>query len=139
MGIKNVARKEVVTASPDTPVKDIAKLMRDKNVGSVVVVENNRPVGIVTDRDITIRVLGNDQPAEIPVKNIMTENPVTLREDEGIFEALERVKDVGVRRFPVVDNEGNLTGIVTVDDFVYLLGKEMSDIATIIEKETPNL
>jgi len=113
--------------------------MRDKNVGSVVIVENNRPVGIVTDRDIAIRVLGNDQPAEIPVKNIMTENPVTLKEDEGIFEALERVKDVGVRRFPVVDNDGNLTGIVTIDDFVYLLGKEMSDIATIIEKEAPNL
>ncbi|ACO04251.1 MAG TPA: CBS domain-containing protein [Persephonella sp.] len=139
MGIKNVARKEVITASPDTPVKDVAKLMRDKNVGSVVIVENNRPVGIVTDRDIAIRVLGNDQPAEIPVKNIMTENPVTLKEDEGIFEALERVKDVGVRRFPVVDNDGNLTGIVTIDDFVYLLGKEMSDIATIIEKEAPNL
>lgn len=68
MGIKNVARKEVITASPDTPVKDVAKLMRDKNVGSVVIVENNRPVGIVTDRDIAIRVLGNDQPAEIPVK-----------------------------------------------------------------------
>ncbi len=139
MGIKNVSRKNVVTASPDTPVKEIAKLMRDRNVGSVIIVEENRPVGIVTDRDITIRVLGNDQPAEIPVKNIMTENPVTLKEDEGIFEALERIKDFGVRRFPVVDNKGNLTGIVTVDDFVYLLGKEMSDIASIIEKEAPNL
>ncbi|WP_456402172.1 CBS domain-containing protein [Persephonella sp.] len=139
MGIKNIARKEVVTVAPDTSVREVAGIMKDKNVGSVVITENNVPIGIVTDRDIVIRVLANDQPPEIPVRNIMTESPLTINCNEGIFEVLERVKEIGVRRFPVVDDEGKLTGIVTLDDLIYLLGKEMGDIASIIEKGSPNL
>lgn len=64
---------------------------------------------------------------------------VTLRDNIGLFEAIQRVKGKGIRRFPIVDAKGSLQGIMTLDDILYLLGKEMSDVASIIEKEGPRL
>ena len=124
-----------------TTIKEIAQIMHDKNVGSVVVVDKERkPIGIVTDRDIVIRVINEDlNPAQIYVDDVISSNILTLREDMGLIEALEYMKGKGVRRFPVVDSEGKLVGIITVDDIVRLLGKELADIANIIERVEPNV
>jgi len=69
----------------------------------------------------------------------MTKNPVVLKGNMGLFEALESVKRKGMRRFPVVNSKGKLVGIITLDDMIYLLGREMADVADIIEKEAPKL
>lgn len=82
--------------------------------------QDERPVGIVTDRDLVLRVISADKdPAKTVVEEVMTPNPLTLDEELGLFEALEIMKSEGVRRFPVVDVDGKLAGIFTVDDVLF--------------------
>jgi len=140
MALANLCRKTVVSVPPETPVVEAAKLMEQKNVGSVVVVKGEKPVGLLTDRDVALRVMAKGKnPEAIKVQEVMTKNPVVLKGDMGLFEALESVKRKGMRRFPVVNSKGKLVGIITLDDMIYLLGREMADVADIIEKEAPKL
>ena len=140
MSLGNMCRKEIVCVNLGTNVKEAAKFMEEKNVGSIVVVGGGKPVGIVTDRDILLRVMNRGlDPEKTSVDEVMTRDIVALREDMGLFEALEQVKGEGIRRFPIVDAKGQLKGIMTLDDILYLLGKEMSDVSSIIEKENPRL
>lgn len=134
MGLMEFARADVITLTPTASVADAASLMADMNVGSVVVTEGLKPVGILTDRDIVVRVVRRQlDPAETPVFRVMTPEPLVLEEQMSLFEALEEVKHKGVRRYPVVDYEGNLVGIFTLDDVLQLLGLEMSAVARVIE------
>lgn len=140
MALANLCRKTVVSVPPETPVVEAARLMEQKNVGSVVVVKGGKPVGLLTDRDMALRVMAKGKnPGATKVQEIMTKNPVVLKGNMGLFEALESVKRKGMRRFPVVNSKGKLVGIITLDDMIYLLGREMADIADIIEKEAPKL
>ncbi len=134
MGLLEFARADVITLPPSAMVADAAALMTDMQVGSVVIAEELRPVGILTDRDIVTRVVkpGLD-PAATPVFRVMTAQPLVLEEQMSLFEALEEVKHKGVRRYPIVDYEGNLVGIFTLDDVLQLLGLEMSAIARLVE------
>ncbi len=135
MGLMEFAQAEVITLPPTARVSDAAALMADMNVGSVVVAEGMKPVGILTDRDIVVRVVraGLD-PDETPVFRVMTPEPLVLEEQMSLFEALEEVKHKGVRRYPIVDYEGNLVGIFTLDDVLQLLGLEMAAVARVVER-----
>jgi len=146
MSLRNMCRKDVVSVKPGTMVNEVARLMEEKNIGSVVIQSAARrgekeEFGIVTDRDIALRVVGkNLDPAKTPIDDVMTHNFVlVLREDIGLFEALEQVRKSAVRRFPVIGIDGKLKGIITLDDIITLLGKEMADVASIIENEGPLL
>lgn len=141
MGVGNLCRKDVVTVKSGTTVKEVANLMEKKNIGSVVVNGQEEKFGIVTDRDLTLRVLGKSlDPDTTPIDEVMTWQLVlVLREDMGLFEALEQVKKSAVRRFPVVNAEGNLVGIITLDDIITVLGKELANVAKVIENEGPLL
>ncbi|HXG31545.1 MAG TPA: CBS domain-containing protein [Thermodesulfobacteriota bacterium] len=140
MGLGNMCRREIVCVDTGTSIKEVVKLMDQKNVGSVIVIGSQKPVGIVTDRDILLRAVNKGMDLEkTPIDKVMTKRLVTLREDMGLFEALERVKGKGMRRFPIVDDKGSLKGIMTLDDILYLLGREMVDVSSIIEKEGPRL
>ncbi len=146
MSLRNLCRKNVVSETPGTMVNEVAKLMEEKNIGSVVVQNiivsgEKEKFGIVTDRDIALRVVGkNLDPAKTQIDDVMTQNFVlVLNENLGLFEALEQVRNCAVRRFPVVDVDGNLKGIITLDDIIILLGKEIADVASIIENEGPLL
>jgi CBS domain-containing protein len=140
MGLGNMCRREIVCVDTGTSIKEVVKLMDQKNVGSVIVIGSQKPVGIVTDRDILLRAVNKGMDLEkTPIDKVMTKRLVTLREDMGLFEALERVKGKGMRRFPIVDDKGSLKGIMTLDDILYLLGREMADVSSIIEKEGPRL
>ncbi|MGB7292038.1 MAG: CBS domain-containing protein [Thermodesulfobacteriota bacterium] len=141
MSLGNLCRKDVVTVKSGTTIKEVAKLMEEKNIGSVVIDGEGEKFGIVTDRDILLRVLSkNLDPNTAPIDDVMTWKVVLiLREDMGLFEALEQVKKSAVRRFPVVNAEGNLVGIITLDDIITLLSKELADVARIIENEGPLL
>ncbi|MFW5950340.1 MAG: CBS domain-containing protein [archaeon] len=137
MTVANMMREEVVTTSPETAVNEVATAMRDENVGSVVVVENDVPVGLVTDRDIAVRIAADQlDPAAMPVENMMTEDPVTVAVDTGVFELCNRMCEEGVRRMPVVD-DGELAGIITLDDLTVLLTGELGNLAGVIEAESP--
>ncbi|RXE56993.1 signal transduction protein [Methanoculleus taiwanensis] len=141
MGLMHCCREEVVAVSPDTPAVEIARIMDDKNVGSVMVVTSeDRPAGIVTDRDLVVRILAKGARSEdVTAEEIMTKDLVTFRDDMGIYEAIEKVAREGVRRMPIVDDSGRLIGIITQDDMIRMLSDEMGKLAHTIEKQSPPL
>lgn len=139
MPIGEICNREVVIAEPGMAVPEAARLMRQYHVGTLVVVEElagrRRPLGIVTDRDIAIEVVAAGvSPDGLSVGDIMGGELITVRETEGLFEALRYMRDRGVRRMPVVDNDGWLIGIVSLDDLLELLAEELSEMAGLISR-----
>jgi len=139
MSLGHICRKDVVTVGPGTTVNEVTRIMEENNIGSVIVTGKDGSFGIVTDRDIALRVVNRClDPVRTPVEEIMTKDLVlTLREDMGLLEALEQIRKSAVRRFPVVDMDGKLKGIITLDDIIRLLGREIADVADVIENEGP--
>lgn len=140
MAVGEICNREVVIAKKTLPVVDAAQLMRQHHVGDLVVVEekNGRrhPVGIVTDRDIVVEVVAAGvNPDALKVGDIMGPEVATVRESEGLFEALRYMRDKGVRRMPVVDRDGGLVGILTLDDLLSLLAEEMTELAKLVSHE----
>ncbi len=134
------AQTNVVSVKPDATVQFVAELMKEKNIGCVVVTENHKPVGIVTDRDIALRGVSLcGDPEEALIESVMSTDILTIRKDAGIFDAIQEMKSAGVRRMPIVDSAGRLVGLLTVDDLIRLLAREMADIARIIGKESPTI
>ena len=139
MPIREICNREVVFSYPNHTVREAALLMREYHVGDLVVVEENgkrKPVGIVTDRDIAISIvaLGLD-PDVITVGDIMGPELVTMRENQGVFETIQQMRFKGVRRLPIVGEEGALVGIVAVDDLVALFADELSELSKAIVRE----
>ena len=127
MSLERFTRRELVTIGPDRPAEEAARLMRGKHVGAVVVVEEGQPIGIVTDRDLTVRLLADYAP-NTPVRAVMTRDLVVARIDDAIDFAFYTMRQHGVRRLPIVNDEGALVGLVAVDDLLVLLGGEVSSI-----------
>jgi CBS domain-containing protein len=139
MSLSNLCRKNVVTVEPGTTISEVTRIMEDNNIGCVIVTGKDDRFGIVTDRDIALRVVNRAlDPVRTPVEEVMTKDIVlTLREDIGLLEALDQIRKSAVRRFPVVDVDSNVVGIITLDDIVRLLSREMADVADVIENEGP--
>jgi CBS domain-containing protein len=140
MRIGEICIRDVVCADRNTPVQEAAQLMRSHHVGNVVVVDNRAggriPVGIVTDRDIAVGVVapGFDAP-QLTVEDIMGPELVTASEAQGAFETAEQMARSGVRRLPVVDQQGLLVGIITVDDLLEFLTMHLSELSKAIARE----
>jgi CBS domain-containing protein len=128
--------REVTSLPESASVLDAAKFMTDMNVGSVVVVDGSRPLGILTDRDIMIKtmVTGKD-PRDVMVKDIMVSPVVTVSEDKDLLDVTNLMSESKVRRFPVVDSEGRIIGVIALDDILVFLGTEMQNIATALRSE----
>lgn len=138
MTIYTVCQTNVVSVSPHTTITCVAGLMKEKNIGCVIITEDHKPVGIVTDRDLTLRVnLTGEEKETTPVSTIMTTGVRTIRKDTGIFDAVQTMKSSKVRRLPVVDMGGRLVGLITVDDIIRLLARELGEIARVIGNESP--
>jgi len=140
MAVGEICNREVVITEKSASVVDAARLMRTHHVGDLVVVEEkggrNQPVGIVTDRDIVVEVVAAGvNPDALKVGDIMGSEVATVRESEGLFEALRYMRDKGVRRMPVVDRDGGLVGILTLDDLLSLLAEEMTELAKLVSHE----
>ncbi|WP_247008098.1 CBS domain-containing protein [Halorientalis litorea] len=124
MPIDDLARSDVVTASPETPVTDLAVTMAEENVGSVVITNGDTPVGIVTDRDLTVRTLADGaDPTAQTASDVMSSDLCTAERDAGFYAATSSMAEHGVRRLPVCENE-TLVGIITSDDLMELLADE---------------
>jgi CBS domain-containing protein len=173
MPIKNIARKqdELVKAQVDTPVRTLAELMRDQKVGCVLVCREqatpdemvmtdrgprpadpvgsasnstNHLAGIVTDRDLTVSVLAEGAEANgLTAKDVMTPDPVTASPDDNIFSLCSTMREHSIRRVPIVD-DGEPTGIISLDDIIYLLEGEIDNlesitdaVSAVIENESP--
>lgn len=124
------------TVEPGTDAMTAARLMERHNVGSLIVVEGKRPVGMVTDRDLALGVLeGELDPSERPVSEFMNDEIVTLGLDTSTSTAAELLRRHGIRRLPVVNAEGDLIGIVTADDLVQYMARELADLSFAIRRE----
>lgn len=111
-----------VVADLDDLVVHVARRMRDHHVGCVVVTRDARPIGIVTDRDLALRVIAAElDPKVTRVSDVVTYEAATLPCEAGIETAVRMMSQRGVRRLPIVGDDGQVTGIVTADDLTILL------------------
>jgi CBS domain-containing protein len=140
MTVHECCNTDVVSASPDAKVMEVVRMMDEKNVGCVIIVERQAPVGIITDRDIVLRVLKEERdPKTLAVREVMTKNLTVIEGNKGLFEAMRNFEGKNFRRMPVVDERGRLTGIITTDDMMQLLAREFSFVTTVIKVQTPNI
>jgi CBS domain-containing protein len=120
--IREVMTESVVTASPQATVREVAELMRDRNVGSVVLADlHERPVGFITDRDLAISVLADARDLQATATDFASAPVVTATPSMDVEEAAELMVRHGIRRLPVLDGE-RLAGIVTLDDLAVRTG-----------------
>lgn len=114
MNIRDVMTSNPRTVSPADTIQNAARIMRDEDTGAVPVVDNGRPVGIVTDRDIVVRAVAEGE-LNRPIRDIVSSAVVTARPDMSTKEAAQLMSDHQVRRLPVVEND-RLVGIVSLGD-----------------------
>lgn len=136
MSVGEICNREVIVIQRDEPVLEAARLMRTYHVGALIVIDkpNGRaiPVGIVTDRDLVVEVLATElDETVITVGDIMTQELFTLKENTATYDAIRKT----VRRLPIVDDAGELVGILTLDDVLEILSEEMLDLAKLVRYE----
>ncbi len=134
MLVRECLQKAPVTVPPECTLKEAAGLMASHGVGSLLVVSGDELLGIVTDRDIVVRGVGTGQSLRTHVKSVMTERPVVIQGSADILEAFRIVKDAGVRRLPVLE-DGDIAGIITVDDLLVRLVLELGALTTPVARE----
>lgn len=136
-----LCNRRVVTIGRTDTMLEAARRMRAHHVGSLVVVTEAdsriTPVGLITDRDIVVGVLATAREYldSVQVGDILTEPLVTAREKEGLPDALQRMRSHGIRRMPVVDEEGALVGLVAFDDLLEFLSDELAELTALVSRE----
>ena len=138
MTIGRICSREVLLAEPDETARSAAQRMKLENVGSLVVIDEERkPLGILTDRDLTLRVVAAGKiPDKTYVRDIMSEDPMMVPEATPIEMALEKMKSHAYRRILVVDGQGRLEGILSVDDVIDLLAEEITTIGGLLNRQS---
>lgn len=153
MGILETGRDDIVSVAPDTTVKEIAQTMFDQSVGSVLVEDNGRLEGIITDRDLVVELMTGSGAAnmfedasgaaELTAQDVMTPDPVTVDQDMEFPKVLRQMADAAARRIPIT-KDGEVVGIVTLDDCLVRIAGEsqqvaakLESLADIIEAESP--
>ena len=136
MHVGEICTRSVVTCAPDLKVFELAQLMRGQHVTDVIVVEsrgtNSMPLGIVTFRDLVVRVLAARlDPEASCARDVMSDHLETVLDSELIYDAIWRMRSKRVRRLPVVDTQGALRGVLTVDDVAEFLASELVEVARV--------
>ncbi len=126
MTIADVMTASVISVDASMTANEAAKMMEDAKVGAVIVMEDNTPVGIVTDKDFTVKVVAHAYNITTPVKQIMSSPLLSISSDESIRTAADLMHDRRIRKLPVIDNE-NVVGIITATDIVNLLAVCVED------------
>lgn len=139
MSVGRFCVREVDLATTDESVQVAAQRMHARKVGTLVVVnQQNQPIGIITDRDMTVKVLAEGKDGtQTTVGDIMTSCPKTVREQTSLEDALVRMRAASCRRLPVTDAEGKLIGVLSLDDVLELLAEEFVTIGRLIRAEEP--
>jgi len=124
--IADVMSKSVISVDATLTVNETAKMMEDAKVGAVIVMENNTPVGIVTDRDFAVKIAAHAYQITEPVKKIMSSPLFSIGSDETVRTAADLMHDRKIRKLPVID-DGKVVGIITSTDIVNLLAVCVED------------
>ena len=133
MQVSECMTREVRTVAPDVTIRDAAQCMAQEDVGILPVRDNDRLVGLITDRDIAIRAVGAGRDASTPVRDVMSAEVKYCFADEDVDDVLENMGEIQVRRLPVVDRDKRLVGIVSLSDLAdeetAETGRALGDIA----------
>lgn len=124
--ISDVMTKSVISVDATLTINETAKMMEDGKVGAVIVMEDNVPVGIVTDRDFSVKVAAHAYQITEPVKQIMSSPLFSINSDESVRIAADLMHERKIRKLPVID-DGNVVGIITATDIVNLLSVSVED------------
>jgi CBS domain-containing protein len=140
MTIGEICNREVIVIQRDETIQEAAKLMRQFHVGAIIVIDKpnggTMPVGVITDRDLVVEVMATElDETVITVGDILTPELFVVTENTAIDEAIELMRKKTVRRLPVVDDSGELIGILTLDDALQLLAEQLLDLAKLVRYE----
>jgi CBS domain-containing protein len=123
MKVSEVMTRDVQTVSPDQPVQQAASFMLSADAGSIPVTDGRRLIGMITDRDIAVRGIAKGYGPDTPVRELMTDDLVTVRIDDDVEDVASKMSEAQVRRLPVIDDNEQLCGIVSLGD----LARETDD------------
>ncbi|MGQ0635988.1 MAG: CBS domain-containing protein [Planctomycetaceae bacterium] len=139
MSVGKICVRRVDVARPDEPVQACAQRMRARKVGTLVAVNKGcEPIGIITDRDLAVRLVADGlDPLKTLLSEVMTKDPTTVSDDSPVEDALRLMRQGSFRRLPVVDRAGKLSGIVSLDDILDLLSHEFREIGRLLVEESP--
>ena len=140
MLLKDLCTPDIASCAPGTTVLSAARTMRRLHVGDLVVVDDAggtaTPLGVITDRDIVVEVLGRElDPATVRVEEVMRKPVVLVHGSEDATQAVERMRAHGVRRVPVVGDDRRLIGIVSLDDLLRQLAADATALAQVVTSE----
>jgi CBS domain-containing protein len=141
MRVNEICSRAVSHVRRDVSILEAAHRMREEHVGDLIVVDEKEgrrfPVGMLTDRDMVVGILARDADhvRQLDVGDVMGSSLVTAYEEEDLAPVLRRMRTFGVRRLPVVDAEGSLTGVLSVDDVIPALSDEMADLAALVSSQ----
>ncbi|MFH0945324.1 MAG: CBS domain-containing protein [Planctomycetota bacterium] len=137
MSVGSITPHNAQTILPSETVREAANRMRTHDVGTLVVVDDQgRPVGIVSDRDLVVKALSLEQnPGATRVEAVMTANPTVILSTASVRDAVKLMSEGGFRRLPVVDGSGNLLGVVSFDDVMELLARDMSAVGQLLRSQ----
>ena len=139
MTVGRMCVRDVDQAEVNESAQAAAQRMHDRNVGTLVVLSPDRkPIGILTDRDLAVRVVAKGRnPIETTVGEVMTTDLKTVSEQAALEDALRVMRSGPFRRIVVVDDDGKLAGLLSVDDVLDLLRGEFNEIGQLLERESP--
>lgn len=140
MDAGGICTRDVDTVEASENARDAARRMLERQVGTLVVLDaDGCPVGILTDRDIALRVVAGGRPAEtIEVAEIVTAPVRTIDESKTVHEAVVEMRAASCRRLPVVDGSGRMVGMLSLDDALEVLAEDLGRIARLLESESPH-
>jgi len=116
MKVSDVMTRDVQTVTPDQTAREAANFMLSADAGSIPVTEGDRLIGMITDRDIAVRGVAKGHGPETPVRELMTSDIISARDDDDVEEAATKMSEAQVRRLPVIDGQQKLCGIVSLGD-----------------------
>ena len=127
MSVNRIMVKDPITINPEASVREAARMMRDKEIGSVIIVNGKKPIGILTERDIVRRITAVGlNPEILTVEKVCSKPVVAVNQILQIDDAVDIMRDNKIRRLIVVDNDDEVVGIITSDDIGYNL-RSMSE------------
>ncbi len=142
MIVAQLCQRRTVSVGPKDELIAAARLMRERHVGYLVVVEDDpatdlpRPIGVLTDRDIVIAVIAKEaDPKALRAGDVMNPQPVVIEESQSIEAALQQMRRAGVRRLPVIGRRGELAGVLSLDDVLDYLAGQVQNVAGAIRNE----
>ena len=127
--VRDVMREVPITVSDDRPLREVIRIMNERNIGSILVVdEEGRAMGVFTERDLLRLVAGNANIDELTIGDVMTRNVVVVEEDASLIKAVHIMAKHGFRHLPIVDRDGRVVGIISIRDAAIALARLLVDM-----------